>query len=326
MRVYLPKQENPQTGKYLFIGRLAEAMEALGAHLVFDPHEASDVSLHIVITKDVKSKKKVIRLDGVYHEKGRHPRQQNKRLLDKGRLHKADGIIYQTNFCKQMAGRYLGLDKYRGPTAVINNGANPQFYDGIEPAHSDSAYNFLAIARWSFKRRGVELRGYKRLIDIIESYLLADLQDSTLWVAGDLDVSRCRAIAKYVKLPNIKFIGWLDEYDLGSYLRMCDASIHLAWLDWCPNSVVEALCAGCPVITNNVGGTCEIVGPAGGIICDLDAPFDFGLVHRDKPPKIDRRKVAQAIRKLLDVKPVIDRRYLSIDKIARQYLDFFESL
>ena len=51
--------------------------------------------------------------------------------------------------------------------------------------------------------------------------------------------------------------------DLSRYIKGCIGTVHLAWIDWCPNSVVESIMAGKQVIHTNSGGTQEIVNGRG---------------------------------------------------------------
>jgi glycosyltransferase involved in cell wall biosynthesis len=88
--------------------------------------------------------------------------------------------------------------------------------------------------------------------------------------------------------------------------------------------VVEAIAAGTPVVCNNVGGTPELVGPAGGLICAVDAAYDMKPVKLYSPPAINRELVAQALRRCVEDPPVVRSETLDIRSIARQYLDFFE--
>jgi glycosyltransferase involved in cell wall biosynthesis len=63
-------------------------------------------------------------------------------------------------------------------------------------------------------------------------------------------------------------LGMLDPAAIAAVHRdWADAFLHPAERDICPNAVVEAMCAGLPVIFHPVGGTAELVG-AGGVSVD----------------------------------------------------------
>ena len=57
--------------------------------------------------------------------------------------------------------------------------------------------------------------------------------------------------------------------------------LHLAWLDHCPNVVVDAMACGCTVICSSAGGTKEIAGDNAIIIEENDWNYEpVHLVHR----------------------------------------------
>ena len=52
------------------------------------------------------------------------------------------------------------------------------------------------------------------------------------------------------------------------------AFIHLAWLDHCPNVVVDARAAACQIICSSAGGTKEIAGPSAIVIEEDEWDFE----------------------------------------------------
>ena len=124
----------------------------------------------------------------------------------------------------------------------------------------------------------------------------------------------------------VKYLGSINQSESAAYLKAADAFIHLCWFDNCPNGVVEAIVAGTPVITNNVGGTHEIVRPSGGMVCDVDRPYDLSPVRLYKPPAIDRNLIAEAMIKCSINSPKIKSDHVAIELIARKYLEFFKKV
>lgn len=61
--------------------------------------------------------------------------------------------------------------------------------------------------------------------------------------------------------------------------------MHLAWLDHCPNVVVDAVACGCTVICSSAGGTKEVAGNDAIIIKEDD--WDYRPVELYKPPTMD---------------------------------------
>ena len=62
--------------------------------------------------------------------------------------------------------------------------------------------------------------------------------------------------------------------------------LHTAWLDHCPNTVVESLSQGTPVICSEHGGTKELIQEFG-IILKESQEYNFELTDYDNPPRID---------------------------------------
>jgi len=88
-----------------------------------------------------------------------------------------------------------------------------------------------------------------------------------------------------------------------------------------PNSVCEALCAGCKVITTSTSGTPEI---APDLVLQ-EKPWDFKPCDNDSPPKVDLNALAELMRKSIGM-PKPDYFHVDINNIAKQYLFFFEKV
>lgn len=311
---YIPFKPSPHTGKGFFCKRLYLAMERMGHSVVSSHEDSHNVSLHMVKIGPGKGKR-VMRLDGVWHNSDMGYKSRNKKI--KKNLHRCDGVVYQSKFSKSLCDKYLGKFK-NGPVGIIPNGSDLSFYKQCKPADTGFKYNFLSASRW---------RPHKRLRDIIESFLLADIPDSALFIAGNLKdcgVSKPDR-KKYLKRKNIIHLGQVDQNILGSYLKSCAGFIHLCWFDNCPNAVVESVCAGVPVVCNNVGGTHEIVRPSNGIVCEIDSPYNLKPVKLYSPPKVDRRKIAEGIRGCINRREICND-HVNINTVAKKYWKFFEKV
>ena len=300
-------------GRGIFLSKLFNELKISNVTVTDCPEERHDISLHIAKIRIKTHSKKILRIDGVPHGKD-SCKKYNEKLISN--FHEFDGVIYQSKFTKRLVDRYLG--EFKKKSKIIYNGSPLNYYN-VENAEKEYKYNFVCIARW---------RIVKRLEDIIESFLLADLEDSCLFVVGDLEKNSIsdENMERYNEIENIKFLGKIDNKRLGYYFAICDACIHLCWTDCCPNTVIESLTSGCPVICNNIGGTPELVSLAGGIICDIDQEYDLEPVVMFNIPKIDRSKVAEAIIKSTEKKIIVDGRCFDIKNIAKQYLDFFHEI
>jgi len=310
MKVYLPVSDDAKTGKGLFINRLSKE---LSKHVkITNKSEKCDVALHVIKFKEINAKHHIIRYDGIYHNIDQDYKHLNKEISKY--IKSVSGIVYQSEFSKIMCEKYLG--KFSGPSNIIYNGIDVSLFNNVKPINSSYEHNILAVSKW---------RPHKRLRDTIESFLLANVNDSMLWIAGELDNSGLSKsdINKYSE--KVKFLGRIDQPTLVRYYKLCSVSIHLCWFDWCPNSVVEAIAAGCVIISNNVGGTPELTKKSNGIVCDIDTPYNYKPVKLYKPPQFDRNIVAEAIQ--LACKGIkVENQFIDIKNIAKQYLEFFNEV
>lgn len=314
MKVFV-KMGNKVSGPTIFLDRLCKSFQKHGVDVEYNFNKDFDLALFPGIIDLNTQKKTAIRLDGAYFNSAWNYRKINQPYIES--IKKADGVIYQSIFSKEICDRFLR--KCECNNAIIYNGASSDFFNKLEIAKSNFKYNFITCASW---------RPHKRLRDAIESFLLAGINNSCLFVAGEFDNS-CLSkeeVEKYKKIGNINFLGNLDQIRLGSYFKLCNASIHLCWLDYCPNSVIEAICAGCPVITNNIGGTRELLENGSGIICEIDDEFCNEPVALYNPPGIEREKVAEAMVHLTKEKIDVDRSFFDISKTAEKYKSFFEEI
>lgn len=310
--------DSPGTGKGFFIKRLAKELSKYSdVEVVRDPEVSHDIALHISKIKiATASKKNIIRIDGCIMDITKNYKKANKAF--RKAFKRADGVIYQTNFCKKVCNKFVG--KPGCETEVIFNGAEIHRIDNAIPANKENSNVFITASRW---------RPQKRLKDIVETFLLADKNDSILYVAGDLSKSgtSIKWRNKYLDIAKrVKYLGVLSQEQLLSYLKISDVFIHLSWIDWCPNSVVEAVSVGIPVICNNVGGTQELVRPSGGIVCDIDKPYDFKPCNLYSPPAFNRDIVVSSMNKACNDDIIISNEHVDIRKIAKRYKSFFEKI
>lgn len=316
MKIFLQDKDKAGGGKAIFLKRLAKGIrEATDAEVTHDPTEPCDVSLHSIGVGASAARKKVVRLDGVWHNTAMDWKGKNAKII--AGLRKADALVYQSNYAKAMCERYLGV--FNGPTTVVMNGIDPRDFDEAPSMAKPYPVVYLSASKW---------RPHKRLRDTIESFLMAKVPDSHLFIAGDTSNSGLSKteVSRYNSLSNITFLGNVSQEVLAQYLKVANGFIHLCWFDACPNSVVEAIGAGVPVVTNNVGGTRELVEPSRGFVCDIDKKYDMKPIKLYTPLPIDRGIVASAIRACVNAKGEIKNEHVHIHNIAQQYVEFFKTL
>ena len=152
-------------------------------------------------------------------------------------------------------------------------------------------------------------RPHKRLSENIRYFHEHAPETACLVVAGD--VSQVIDSLQGVRLDRVLFAGDLDHDTLTSLYRRSTHLLHLAWLDHCPNVVVDARAAGCRIVCASSGGTEEVAG-LDAVVVEEDAwdltPLDLYTppslnFSRSRPGRIDHtndmRDVSQMYRAAL---------------------------
>ncbi len=286
-------------GKHQFLIRLAKQFRNEG--IIID-NKKPDVFVRLPgEEKCKKAKINVLRVDGLIMNSRWNYKSKNKEIL--GSIKKSDALIYQGRFCEQAYRKFL---KVKNKTfAIIPNGASFEEFLPRKPKNF-----FLANSKW---------RPHKRLKPIIKCFLKALDKgiDSDLIITGKPDYK--------IKHPRIKYVGWQSREQLKKLLSSAIASIHLTWLDWCPNAMVEAIVARCPIIYTKSGGHHELAKDSG--IGVMDTYWQWDLIDLYDPPELNREEVADAMIKLQKDKieyPACDR--LDIKNVAGKYIEYFEGL
>ena len=122
-------------------------------------------------------------------------------------------------------------------------------------------------------------------------------------------------------------VGEVEPTKLPYWYRTGDIYIHLAWLEACGNTQVEAMGCGLPVLCTNEGGAREVVEKAhAGFISQADEKYDFTLADVYNPPAPDYEIIAKDIEYMFDHYTTfhdnIDYTAIDIDMAARKYVDF----
>lgn len=254
MKIYLDNFEG-----HVALHRMLPYWKKMGHSATTNINDNSDVQLSSVrIGLKGKYKPIILRLDSIYYNSAEN---YNIRNLDISNSHSVvDGVIYQSNYSRMLIEKLLKPRKTNAKYDVIFNGIEPNWcgnfieHDGI---------NIVVSGKH---------RRHKRLKEIIELFLEYNVKypNSKLHIFGKLHDNI------EVRNNNIKYYGHVNREKMFEVFRKADFSIHLSKRDSCPNSVVEYISAGIPVITtNNCGGSMEMCQVTSGcIIVDGDGDYE----------------------------------------------------
>lgn len=234
--------------------------------------QEADVEFCLIQQSTHKVKPMVLRLDGIWFNSEQNYKEQN-RLIEYS-YKNADAVIFQSKFNKKLTESWFGQHKN---SYVIHNAADLKQIARANEAFWNNTFG-KDTEVWSCAS---SWRPHKRLNENIKYFLEFAPPDAILAVAGKGSSSER---LNYRLNQRIKFLNELDYMSLLSLYKRSKKFIHLAYLDHCPNVVVDAQAAGCEIICSSTGGTQEIV--ENGIVV-IEDEWDFKPCKLYHPPKIE---------------------------------------
>ena len=295
-KFFIPNLHRGTGGPWIFCRRLKDELVRQG----LDYSKDAQNRLSIISGSPQKDKFNILRLDGLYFSKDK----RNKPIFKSREAF--DHIVYQGEFCKQQYEAFTGTIK---DSTIIRNGVPECFFEKNTETLPQKRPIIVASAAW---------RRHKRLQEIIEAFCSPKLKNIELWVLNASGKTK-------QKLPeNIKLLPNYKPNSLPKVLQSANAMIHLGWLDWCPNSVVEGLASGLPVLCSHNGGTKELV-KDDGIIIQLEEDYKIGsFVNLYSPPKVDIEIIVNGILEVIEMPKIKTREDLKISNVALLYKSLFK--
>jgi glycosyltransferase involved in cell wall biosynthesis len=194
----------------------------------------------------------------------------------------ADEIVYQSSFCQDWWERVYGATSI--PTRVTYNGVDLQEFSSLGPETlPEQGVRMLVVEGHLDRAHETELENIAGLALRLRDLLAP--RPLEVWVAGDVP-ERYRAQVS-TRLPGlVKWLGVVPRDQIPVLARsshlLYAVEIHTA----CPNSVVEALACGLPVLAFDTGAMAELVTPQAGRVVPwggddwkLDPPDLAGLAR-----------------------------------------------
>lgn len=298
-----------RTGPNSFAKRLAEELTYLGHQIYLGSGSECDISLVFIEESGAPLAPKVVqRLDGIWFSPSEFST-KNSRI--KKLYQNSHHVVWQSDFDRQMTTKFWESPK---SGSVIRNGVpnfshvNDSLKEQLSTLRARHELIMVSSANWHPQKRFNEnIRVFQRVKEFHPTACLV--------VMGSNPPS--------ASINDVYFAGSLPHELCMQVYRESDWMIHAAWLDHCPNTVVEALSCGVPVICTQDGGTCELVGSYG-ITLSEKTPYDFSLADYDSPPTLDIS--SQITRKLPDRSKLGKPQDMSIRRSAIKYVDAFKQL
>jgi glycosyltransferase involved in cell wall biosynthesis len=185
--------------------------------------------------------------------------------------HRADYVFWQSEFCRRATNLFLGRRERAGE--VLFNAVDIDYYFPA-PTRNDRPFTFLITGKI-----GTHLNyRLESTISALAMVRRAGL-NSRLIIAGWIEeatgakvLAACHGVSDFVS-----FLGPYSQENAPDIYRSADAYVMTKYLDPCPNTVIEAMACGLPVLYSASGGVPELVGNAAGV--GLPVPEDWETIH-----------------------------------------------
>lgn len=298
-----------------FLNNLVNVFEQTsGVSIVNARNPLQHIGLFNSVSTGLPFKPYVLRMDGIYFDRMETMGANealNRRIYRS--IRNASGIVFQSEFSKMLIESHFG--SIDCPSTIICNGAP---INRKEKPHSN--YDKVTIVCSAVWRRHKRLKETIEVVRRVNRSIPCDLI-----VLGEIEE----------ELPSYEFLklmGKVPQEVLFNYIKTADVFLHLCWLDNCPNSVVDALSHGVPVVCSNQGGTRELLEKTrGGIVVDCDEDVDCsGLVDLYHPPAPNIDKVVGAVEEVIKNQAYyssdMDLASIDIKIVSKKYLSFLNRI
>ena len=324
MRVYLNKKPSEKYSIHIFVSKLVDVFRKNGVKCVFDKNDKWDVCLALIEMNDPDVYKKgpvVQRLDGIYFNSDDSETDiKNKNIIKT--YGKSKGVVFQSNLAKEIITKNFGKPPKKN--TVIHNGTIIE-RDLTKEGFSEE-FPKIANRLFSFNKRIISTakwRQIKRPESVVEGSIeyIRNNKDTCLLLIGECDSNYY--LDKYPEFSNNLIFTGKIENKLVRYLQVfSDVCLNLSFTDSQPNNSIESLAHGTPVVTTKFQGTVDIMKDNSGVILDVDK-WDLGRIsYNNDIKKIDPVIVAEAIDKCIKIGKGSFREDLSIDYVAKKYMEF----
>jgi glycosyltransferase involved in cell wall biosynthesis len=203
------------------------------------------------------------------------------------------------------------------PITVIPNAIELSVFTPPRQREHDGPIRLLFVGRFNaFKNVETLLKAVARLkdtgIDNFELQLIGD---------GEQRSTLERLTVEHQLTRHVRFLGWVDRAAILNFYRQADLFVTATTWEGMPNTVLEAMACGLPVVASRASGLAELVREGvNGYLVDINDPL--ALADRlaeliDNP--YERQRMGKESRKVAEQE-------FAWEYIAEQYVEIYRQI
>ena len=186
-------------------------------------------------------------------------------------LHKANYVFYQSQFSKDCSDKFLGIRN--GPSEILYNAVDTSVFSPNKKKELGSELKILVSGKYQ-EHLYYSLEFALNILNL----LLTNNIKAKIEFAGHYDPEVIKKIFKlankYKIQENIKFSGVYKQEEAHLIYNSADIYFYFVHQSNCPNSVIEAMSCGLPVLCTNTGGLPEIVSNNTGVCLETKKSWE----------------------------------------------------
>jgi glycosyltransferase involved in cell wall biosynthesis len=195
--------------------------------------------------------------------------------------------------------------------SVTPNIANDYFTFREGVIRESEKCKIVMVAHWSYPKNPFAFIEY---LNTLSSEALSKLHVD--WFGGGPQMDEIISKSKTIKREVIRFHGYKDKSVIADCLRDASFLFHPSDKENLPCIVIESLCCGTPVLSNNVRGVNELIDDTNGILIPInDVSAVAGGIESMmyKQLQFDRKKISEVARGKFS-KDVVGKKIYSVYK------------
>jgi glycosyltransferase involved in cell wall biosynthesis len=285
-------------GMVSFLHKFSASLEKRGVQVVFDLTDEPYSAILVIggsrqVLSLFRARQRVVqRLDGINWIHRKKPvslkhclrSEYGNFILSVIRRFAADRIVYQSEFSRVWWNDWYGALKT--PFSVVYNGVDLSVYRPVKPQINNARYRLLVVEGSMGGGYEAGLANAVRLAQAAADLLSVPLELMVVGQVSETLKAEWQASSAVPILWAGKVAREAIPQLMGEAHALFSADVHPA----CPNSVIEALACGLPVVAYDTGSLKELVPDSAGVVVSYGtnpweletpavAPLARGLVH-----------------------------------------------